>query len=202
MGRWAGRMGRFSLALVVLLFASAGLLGYLTQETRARISELQTRKAISTQQRAELEALRAEKTRLEQQMRLLNGLRSGTAARTMFRTVDRALEGDGVWFERWGFRRAGTPVARAPEGKHTGYFIVVPSGRREDEPQTWQIETHMSIQGQALDYAALSGFVSRLIKQAEIQDVRVLKTGLRRVVGVNVVDFEIAVTVQGEAGSG
>jgi cell division protein FtsB len=202
MGRWTGRIGRFALGLVALMLASAGLLGYLTQETQARLAELQTQKAVSTQQRAELEALRAEKTKLEQQLRLLNGLRSGTAAKAMFKTVDQALEGDSVWFEKWGFRRAGTPVEHAPEGKNTGYFIVVPSGRREDKPQTWQIETHMSIRGQALDYAAFSGFVSRLIEQAEIQDVRVLKTGLRQAGGVNVVDFEIAVTVQGEPGRG
>lgn len=202
MGRWAGWVGRLALGLVALMLTSAGLLGYLTQQTQARLAELQAQKAVSTQQRAELEALRSEKSKLEQQLRLLNGLRSGTAARSMFQTVDQALEGDRVWFESWGFRRAGTPVEPSREGEETGYFIVVPSGRREDRPQTWQIETHMTIKGQAMDYADLSAFVSRLIQQAEIQDVRVLKTGLRPSGAVSVVDFEIAVTVQGEAGRG
>ena len=139
------------------------------------LRRLQLQKAISTQQRSDLEALNTRRGELNQQQELLSGLRSGTAAARMFVTVDGALSNAGVWFTDWNFRRAGTPSDADPETVNTGYFIVV-TNDRPAKKEAWLIETQMKIDGEALDHAALSGFVSRLVSQAAIHSVRVVRT--------------------------
>ena len=47
---------------------------------------------------------------------------------------------------------------------------------RPAKKEAWLIETQMKIDGEALDHAALSGFVSRLVSQAAIHSVRVVRT--------------------------
>jgi hypothetical protein len=136
---------------------------------------LQLRKDISAQRRGELEGLNATRQDLNQQLELLSGLRSGAAAVQMFTTMDQALGGGDVWFTNWAFRRAGTPAGAQPDAVHAGYFVVV-NDAKSAQAETWMIETQMKIDGEAVDHAALSSFVSNLIEQPEIQDVRVVRT--------------------------
>ncbi|MCU7855624.1 MAG: hypothetical protein KZQ79_08030, partial [Candidatus Thiodiazotropha sp. (ex Lucinoma borealis)] len=79
-----------------------------TETIDDQLKELQTQKAISTQQRNKLEKLNSRKADLIQQLDLLAGLRSGSAAEQMFITVDKAISKGDVWFTNWRFRRAGT----------------------------------------------------------------------------------------------
>ncbi|MCM8857728.1 MAG: hypothetical protein LC541_18840 [Candidatus Thiodiazotropha sp.] len=166
-----------------------------TETIDHQLKELQTQKAISTQQRNKLEKLNSRKVDLMQQLDLLAGLRSGSAAEQMFITVDRAISKGDVWFTNWRFRRAGTAVDKDPKTVNTGYFIVIPNGKKEQEKETWKIETHMSIRGQAMDHAALSEFVSNLIRQPEIQHVRVVRTDLVRLYETKLVNFILDVVV-------
>ncbi len=81
----------------------------------------------------------------------------------------------------------------------TGYFLVIPI-EAEDEPnRAWRMETHMEIQGQARDHSMLASFVSRLLDEPRIAQVRIVKTHVREVAAVEVVDFELAVVVRTEA---
>jgi hypothetical protein len=116
----------------------------------------------------------------------------------MFSSMDSALDGR-VWFLDWTFRRAGELVDEDPKGVQTGYFLVIPI-EEEDEPnRAWRMETHMEIRGHTLDHSTLARFVSRLLDEHRIAQVRIVKTHVREVASVEVVDFELAVVVRTEA---
>jgi hypothetical protein len=78
-----------------------------------------------------------------------------------------------------------------------GYFILLP--RQDKNPaKAWRIDTHMALSGYAHNYVQLSEFVARLLKQPEIDSVRVLRSDLRQFGDWKLVDFELAVIVAGK----
>ena len=109
--------------------------------------------------------------------------------------IDRSLPGPEVWLTNWKFRRAGTPVEEKPSAVSTGYFIVVPAGSERKQEETWKIETHMNIQGQALDHVAMSKFVLNLTQQPEIENVRIVSSRQNEVNQTKVVDFSLDIVV-------
>ena len=160
-----------------------------------QIAGMQAQQTISTQERDQLAALSAERDDYRQQLYLLKGLRSGTAASNLFGAIDEALVGQELWFRDWQFRRAGVTNAQG-QTIETGYFIVVPETGQPAEP--WQVETHMTIAGQALDHEALSEFVRRLLARHEIASVRIRRTELQRYESRTIVDFDLAIVINRE----
>lgn len=187
------KFGIISAAVLLFSISSYAVLLYTTQQLKSEVSNLQKQKAITSQQRASLIQQQVQKSKLQQQFKLLKGLRSGAAVEIMFKTIDTTLPDD-VWFRSWKFQRAGLVEAR-PKTVNTGYFIVVPQGEKAARPTGNRIQTNMTITGQARDHSALSEFVRRLFLQPEIQDVRIVKTALRRYTKTNVIDFDLAVIV-------
>ncbi len=189
----------FSLVLItVLIISSFAWLKVESGRLQQGIEQLQSQKDITSSHRAQLEELTQKKKDLDQQLKLLAGLRSGAAAEQMFVTIDRALPNEDVWITGWRFRRAGTPVEIVDETVSTGYFIVIPQGsgnNKQQEKETWKIETHMTIKGQSMDHAALSEFVLNLTRQPEIEDVRVVSTQLAEINQVKLVNFNLDVVV-------
>ncbi len=197
--RWQSRWiiyTAISLAgLVGIIVSGSFAIDAATDNARTKVAALQRQQTITTQQRADLEKLGSEKADLEGQFRLLSGLRSGAAAEKMFITVDRALTGDDVWFLKWQFQRAGVVVNGEDRTVNTGYFIVVPDGVDRADADDLRVQTHMTIQGQARDHSALSGFVRRLFEQTEIDDVRIRRTSLNRSNQSGIVDFDLAIVL-------
>lgn len=186
--------------LTIAVVGASLLLRNETQQIDLQLKQLQSQKAITTQQRNELEKLNARNKDLSQQLALLAGLRSGSAAQQMFVTIDRAITASNIWFTNWSFRRAGTATDQPLNTVNTGYFVVIQNADKKVE-ETWKIETHMTIQGQALDHAALSGFVSNLINQPEIQRVRVVRTALVTMNSHKLVNFSLDIIVaDGQSG--
>ena len=179
-------------ALMASLLAWAGLHLY-GARLDSEIAALQSKQAITNQQREALTELDVYKSALQRKLQLLTGLRGGAEAVQMFVTIDRALKADEVWFLDWEFQRAGTAVEHKPETTSNGYFILMPAENGQASNEAWKIETHMTLRGQARDHSALSGFVKRLYRQSAIQDVRILDTS--RQPQDKVVDFRLAVTV-------
>jgi Tfp pilus assembly protein PilN len=187
-------------ALIVSVFA---ILRYESANMQQKIDQLQAQKAISNNHREQLQQLNQKKEALQQQLKLLAGLRSGESAETMFDVINRAMPGQKIWINRWGFRRAGTPVDEADRAVNTGYFIVIPQGvgkGRKPKPETWKIETQMTLQGQAFDYEALSDFVLNLTRRPEIDNVRVVTTRMTQLKNIKLVDFSLEVIVSAGAG--
>lgn len=182
------------LLLATACFCYLDLTAAATQE---KLQAMQQQKAITQQQQEQLEQLSARKAELARQWSLLSGLRGGTSVEKILAVIDRALLEQQVWFLDWQFSRAGQEAKPRRSTGKTGYFIVE-TGNGGDEtamPPRWQVETHITIKGQAIDHAAFSGFVQRLLQQREIADVKVVRTTLSRVSDVNIVDFDLAILV-------
>jgi len=188
-----------AVAVALINLCGFGFFFHRTGQVETDIGVLQDKKAISNKQRSEMQQLLSRREELEKQWRLLTGLRSGSAVEHIFLTMDKALTGDDIWFLNWKFRRAGS-LAKPEQNKvNTGYFIVVPVGEQGTKEETWRIETHMEIDGEAWDHAALSGFVKRLVDQPGIQSVRVLRSKLQKKREVKLIQFSLAITVAGGA---
>ncbi len=194
---WLKRISAAVIAGVIALSVTTFYLNQRGHKVNAELEKLQLEKAINQQQRQSLEALMLNKAELERQWNLLNGLRGGTTVENILVVIDRALNQNDIWFNNWHFNRAGVVVDKAPDNVGTGYFIVVPNTGKNVQgmPETWKISTHITIRGGAVDHAAFSGFVQRLIAQPEIADVKIIKTSLVRVRGVKIVDFDLSILV-------
>ena len=198
---WLQGRARVVASVVVLvmlaLLLALGALHYLSGKAATQITALQSQQAITAQQREQLSQLDGHRAELESRLNLLSGLRSGAPASAMFVTVDRAMVEGEVWFQDWEFNRAGSVVEEKQQTSSNGYFIVLPAAGGSTGTESWKIETHMKIRGQAKDHSALSGFVRRLYQQPEIQDVRILNTSVAA--NSPFVDFNLAVTVNSHA---
>ena len=198
------RWFKFTGYTVVLLTILSVVAFVLLREASARIEEqiqyFQSQREITTANRNQLEQLNQQKSDLRQQLDLLGGLRSGASAEQMFLMIDRALPGPDVWLTNWKFRRAGTPVDAGQQAVSTGYFIVIPADNQNKPAETWQIETHMTIQGQALDHSAMSRFVLNLTQQPEIENVRIVNTRSNQGKQVKLVDFSLDIVVSPRKG--
>ena len=193
--RWFKRSAFILIIVSLLIVAAFGALRQVNSKLEEDIRYFQGQKEITNTNRNELGRLQQEKNDLQQQLNLLSGLRSGASAEKMFLMLDRALPGPDVWLTNWKFRRAGTQVENVPETVSTGYFIVIPAGSSAREEETWKIETHMNIQGQALDHSAMSKFVLNLTQQPEIEDVRIVSTKLNPSDREKLVDFNLDIIV-------
>ena len=198
-----GRAKLLGAGIITMLLASAVIFTAMKVTTGGlndRMSELQKQQEITMQQRDAITRLTGDKQGMEQQLALLNSLRSGIAAPEMFATIDRAMPDGDVWFDNWEFRRAGTAVQKKEEAASNGYFIILPADTGTTPETAWKIETHMTIKGQAKDHSALSRFVRRMYDQPEIHNIKILNTSTAS--NRKAVDFNLAVIVntRGESG--
>ena len=142
-----------------------------------------------------MEQLQQQHAEYERQLGLLRGLRAGAAVDEIFAIIDRALTERDLWFLDWEFRRAGVVVDGAQRGVETGYFVIVDEENNNGSDRDWQVETHMTIHGQAKDHQALSTFVRALFDQSEIKDVNVQKTSSTSYGNGRVVEFDMTITL-------
>lgn len=199
--RWVrNALAGYGVLLACVVGAKFGL-AHTVEKEKLRVGQLQASKQVTLNQLALIEELRGREADARRRLDILAGLRGGPAAEQMFVTIDRALD-QSVWFQSWNFRRAGQVVEMDPQTVQTGYFIIVPKGQKQQEDMAWRLETHMEIKGQAFTHSALASFVKRLLDQPEIEDVRVLNTGLRRYTEAQVVNFDLAVVVDSRPGPG
>ena len=182
------------LVLVCIGVAKAGLVHGIQIKQR-ELGQLRTAKTGLLSQKAQVKGLELEKSDLERQLALLDGLRGGPAAKQTLLAVDRALNGN-VWFLSWSFRRTGELVEEAPETVNTGYFIVVPAQSSDEPERAWRLRSHMEIRAQAANHSALATFVRELVEQPEVEEVKVVNTRVHRYTSAQVVSFELAVVIR------
>ncbi len=194
-------MRQYLIAFVVLnvvILSSTGFFAHLSRQASERVQELKSQSAITEQQQGQLEQLSARQSEYEQRWSQLRGLRAGAAVEDIFRIIDRALVDDDLWFVDWSFRRAGVVVDGKTRGIETGYFVIVPAEDRSNEAVDWQVETHMSLEGQARDHQALSTFVRSLFEQPDIKDVSVQRTSLIDYANGRVVSFDLTIILNSD----
>jgi len=193
--RWFKRAAFILVGVTLVIGAAFAGLRQANSKIEEQIQYFQDQRDITNTNRQQLGQLKQEKVDLQQQLNLLSGLRSGASAEKMFLMLDRALPGPEVWLTNWKFRRAGSQVENTQETVNTGYFIVIPAGSSSRKEETWKIETHMNIQGQALDHSAMSEFVLNLTQQPEIENVRIVSTRLNQSKREKMVDFSLDIIV-------
>lgn len=184
----------FAVLNVTVVGASAWLSSR-TNTAQQQIAKLRADNAITQQQHQQLESLKTQETEYQRQWSLLRGLRAGAAVEDIFAIVDNALAVGDLWFLDWSFRRAGVIVDGEQRGIETGYFIVVSADNDPKAKPEFEVETHMSIRGQARDHQALSRFVRALYTQDMIADVSVRKTSRSDYANGQVVDFDLTVVL-------
>ena len=199
--RWLNQqamMRRYFVTVVIvnlLILAAGFVLDGSTERTEELVAKLRSESALMEQQHLQLQQLKEQRTEYERQWSLLRGLRAGAAVEDIFQIVDRSLVVGRLWFVDWSFRRAGVVVDGQERDIDTGYFIIV-AGKGNAQPgDGLQVETHMSIHGQAVDHQALSGFVRALFEQRFIEDVTVRKTNLTDHAGGRVVEFDMDIVL-------
>ncbi len=191
------RVFAISVAIVAALIVGASEWTRMeTSQARELASQLRTSNAISQQQQQQLEQLRGQQAEYRRQLSLLRGLRAGAAIEDIFTIIDRSIVDGDLWFVDWSFRRAGVIVNGEQRGVETGYFIIAEQG--DNAAGSFEVETHMSIHGQARDHQALSTFVRSLFEQRHISDVSVQKTSRVEYGGGSVVDFNLTVVLASE----
>ena len=185
--------------VIATVLAASGWLRSAAARVQSETATAQTRLSLTAQQREQLQKLDDQLGNLREEWTLLQGLRSGAAAEELFVIIDRALPDEQVWFDDWQFRRAGVLVTEAPRTVNTGYFIVVQPQPDDEDQAAWRVMTHMSINGQARDHAALSRFVRGLFAQPQIHDVKLNSTRIREYESGKVVEFDVAVVLHSDA---
>jgi Tfp pilus assembly protein PilN len=191
------RWGLTVLAIIVISASISFALNYRAEEYQKEIVVLEKKKAISSQQRNLLQNLQKDYDKLRAKHNVLEKLRGGALAKNMFVTVDRALEGNDVWFKNWRFDRAGSKTKEVAKTVNTGYFIVIPVGESSNKKtgEAWKIQTRMEVNGEAKDHEALASFVRRLLRQSQIGEVRILDTRQQTHADITVVNFKLAIIV-------
>lgn len=191
------RWGMAMIAIIVISVSISITLNYKADEFQQEVAVLEKKKAISSQQRNHLQNLQKDHNKLRVKHGVLEKLRGGALAKNMFVTVDRALDGNDVWFKSWRFDRAGSKTSEPEKAVNTGYFIVIPESDSSNNKtsEAWEIQTSMEVDGEAKDHEALASFVQRLLQQPQIGEVRILNTQQQAHADITVVNFKLAIVV-------
>ena len=172
----------YALALGGVLLAgglAAALLQWRLAVETPRLEALRSRTAQAEALRARLAAAIGRHDTLEQDARALAALRGSGAVARLALTLDTALN-DQVWFETLRFERSAELLrAPLPSPLPAGTLVTRASTlpNAAPGPQTWRLARHVDIEGQALDHAALTRFLSALSASPALADVRFLKSG-------------------------
>jgi hypothetical protein len=185
-------------AVILLTLLIRFTLNSKNQSIQTEISTLQQDKSFNQQQQQTYNNLLTSERKLNKKLGILDGLRGGAPVRQTMMVIDRVLN-DNVWFLQWSFKRAGEIVNLPPQTKPTGYFIIIsPENSRIGKQQTWKLETHMEVKGQARDHSSFSLFVQDLLNQTEIEDVKIVNTQMRRYAGTQIIDFNIVIVINNQ----
>ena len=184
----------YGLALAAMLVTgalAAGLLHWRLAVATPQLEQLRARTAQAETLRTRLAASAARQAALEQDALALAALRGAGAVQRMAQALDVALN-DKVWFDTLRFTRTEellrAPLpAPLPAGTLVTRASTLPNAA--PGPQTWRVARRVEIEGQALDHAALTGFLAALSANPALGDVRFLKSGAAAADGAELVAF-------------
>ncbi len=196
--RWCRQFGLAFTSLLVILFSLKFAIVNKTAVLTSKVDILQKDKQTSIEHQQKYNDLVVKEAKLRKDLEILNGLRGGPSAKQILLAVDRVMPDD-IWFSQWTYSRAGEITPVQPATVQTGYFIIIPQeASSSPNQQAWKLNTHMEINGQALNHSSLSGFIRNLIKQPEIEDVKVINTSLRSYISSQIVEFNLVVIINNQ----
>ena len=181
-------------ALVLAGSLGAAVLHWRLSVETPRLDQLRTRTAQAESLRSRLAAAISRKSALDQDAQALAALRGSGGVAALAQALDVALN-DKVWFDSLRY-------TRTEELLHAPLPSPLPSGTLETRastrpnaapgPQTWRLARQVAIEGQALDHAALAGFLASLSANPVLTDVRFLKSGAATGEGIEHVAFSVS----------
>lgn len=162
----------FAVLYVLLLssiFVGKFVLNTRTSNIEAQLTQLQAQKKTVTEQNEKIRTLEQKRSVVMKQLDFVGLLKKGSVAGTTFQLFDRVLN-DTVWMDEW------------------TYQAVALEAQGHDKKNVYNI----NIKGKAVDHAALSAFVERLLAEPEVFDVVVTKSAMLNKTG-NTVTFDMEV---------
>jgi hypothetical protein len=189
------KYGSTFVALTMLLLIASVIFRQMAEHSNSEVVRLKSENAITQQQQVQLQQLSEQQAEYERQWSLLRSLRAGAAIDDIFTLIDESLVSGDLWFMDWSFRRAGVIVDGEQKGVETGYFIIVAEDSGPSANPDLEVETHMTIHGQAKDHHALSKFVRALFEQNNIEDVNVQRTSQIDYANGRAVEFNMTVVL-------
>ncbi len=191
----------FIIALILVILLTVTFRLHINSKSKSiqnTITTLQRDKSFNLQQQQTYNDLLTVESRLNKQLEILQGLQGGAPVRKTLMVIDRVLNKN-IWFLHWNFKRAGEIVNLPPETVQTGYFIIIPpENNKTGKQQTWKLDTHMEIKGQARDHSSFSIFVQDLLNQSEIDDVKIVNTQMTPYIDTQVIDFNIVIVINNQ----
>ena len=159
------------------------------------IDNFEQKRLVIQQQEQRISNLEDKKSILEERVNVLRSLREGPSAKKMFLVVDRAFV-EGTWFKKWSFRYDGElSDINTTEAFNTNPFLLIKDKKNPAIEKVWRLNTHMAITGGATNHSNLADLVSKFIALPEIGNVQVLRTASKKYTAGEMVDFDLAITV-------
>ncbi|MDO7710404.1 MAG: hypothetical protein MUQ51_02105 [Pseudomonadota bacterium] len=186
----------YVLLVLVIYFANV-MLDKKVQSVEILVKKHQEGKQLFLQDQQRYNDLHSTITSLQRRLETLNALRGGPSAIAIFEMLERVI-GKDVWVDSWDYSREGESTKAIPGSVDMGYTIVVQEGNGSQENQAWRWNTHMALNGEAMDYSSLAEFVQALLLQPEIEDVKVQKTNLKQYSSASVIDFSLDIIINNQ----
>jgi len=184
-------------ALLLCMATLKLLLQHQTNSLQGEVQQLENGKTLKLAQQEQFNHLLAQERLLRQRLKILNSLQGGLSARLALLAFDRVFDGE-VWFTEWSLLKTAEPgnSLQTPGGFQLQVIPEKPTANEQN--QSFQLTTRMMIKGQALDHSKLADFVSRLMQQPEIRDVKVVDTNLKTYLSTQVIDFNMIVMLNNQ----
>ena len=181
----------YVIIIVVIGFAKLWLVNTVNSENDL-LTTLKTEENSILGNRQVIDGLQAKRDELDTYLAVLESLRGGPKAEHMFVALDRAIN-DSVWITRWKFMRAGEKTGSNSANHSVGYFVV-PKAQVKPVDQ-WSNQVRMEIAGQALTHSALADFVTKLVSQSEVADVRLQSTSIKPFLSGQAIAYDLSVKI-------
>lgn len=161
--------GALYVLLITLIIAGKVVLNMNTTKVNNQMTILQEEKKTITEQDIEISRLKSERTVVLKQLEFVELLQKGGAAGKTFQVFDRVLNNT-VWMDEWSYQAVAL--------------------EEQDSEQKNLLD--IKVKGKAIDHAALSAFVERLLAEPEINDVVVIKSAMLAK-GESIVSFDMEI---------
>lgn len=151
-------LSHFAALFVILIIGQVAGKLYLNSKlthVKDQISTLQEKQRSLDEKKQLIASLKNDRQAVKNQLAFVDMLQQGGGAEKIFLVFDRVMDMT-VWLEDWKYEAANLST--------------------EDNDQNQSMK--VMIRGKALDQAALSSFIDRLMSQDEITDVRVLNSAM------------------------
>lgn len=183
--------------LAVVFLSTVAAVSYAQGDTSLKfeLAEMERLVSANNEKKASYKRLQDEHDVLSTQWSSLNTLRKGVILERVLLAIDESLKDRKVWLSRSHFNRVYKATKNTADDEKLGYFLVIPLPSKNGVKESYSLGSSMDVSGFAIDHSELSAFVTNMLLQKEIRDVRILRTNTRKQQATNVIEFDINVVI-------